>query len=91
MATAEEEFNQFLRELNAAPEPPRLSGSDAGPAARRAAAGMAPGPRNLSDEEAGVASGPQTTTLTRVGPGAVLPGQSYAAARPATGPSGDAL
>jgi hypothetical protein len=32
---------------------------DKGPSARRAASGMAPGPRELTDEEAGVSTGPE--------------------------------
>src|SRR5690242_6870570 len=51
------------------------------------------GPKPVTDEEAGVMSGPRSTALTRVGPAAILPGKSFAQAReemsPAERPAAD--
>lgn len=66
---------------------PGLSGRNAGPVARRAAALRPPGPRDLTDEEAGVMSGPRATNVTRVGPAGILPGESYSQAREAMSPA----
>jgi hypothetical protein len=49
------------------PPAPSVATSDAGPGARRAAAGMSPGPREHTDEELGIANQPVTGTALPVG------------------------
>jgi hypothetical protein len=44
-----------------------LAGGDAGPSARRAAAGMSPGPREYTDEQLGIANTPERGTAMPVG------------------------
>lgn len=73
----------YLKSKGAPAPAARLASTDAGPEARRAASLRPPGPRPLTAEQAGTMSGPQTEAITRVGPAAILPGQSFEAQREA--------
>ena len=59
------------------PKPRGLVGKDAGPTGRRVAAGLPPGPRALTSEQAGTMNAPKSVVLEKIAPdtGFVVEGQ----------------
>lgn len=56
---------------------PGLAGKDAGPAARRAAGGAPPGPREMSSEQAGTMNAPRSVPSDPIPGGRIFPGGAF--------------
>ncbi len=70
------------------PKPRGLVGTDAGPSGRRVAAGLPPGPREQTSEQAGTMNAPHTVVVDKAGPIRTL--QGGAVDRPSLGELGPA-